>query len=268
MPRATVKKSEETVEKKTPRKQAAPKRRAQTVNQKSSVGQTAPKKTTATKPKKTPKRKVTAASKTKTASFGEEQSFDKKAAKSSPVKRSISSQEVADEFQLDEEELETNTVSTNTKTRKAPTTFAAQAAKRKNTQTQFIVVGVLLAIGIGSSAIVGLTDDGQIDVTQTINDRNARMANMVDVDGPTVVAPRENVNNAPDGGFIGVQTTPMSVPKTAAELNASTTATSTMDVASTSPDGVETVSEPEESESVPAEEVSPVDEVQTSGSEL
>ncbi len=122
-----------------------------------------------------------------------------------------------------------------TTTRKAPTEFADQVARKKATCTQAVVIGVLLSLGVGASAAVGFTDSaaGQIHVAKTISDRTEPMANMVDVDGPTIVAPRRNSNNAPDGGFIGVRPIDPPALKTAANLAAEALATSTVDIATT-----------------------------------
>lgn len=109
--------------------------------------------------------------------------------------------------------------------RKAPTKFAATAKQKKARQLQIVVVAGLMAIGVGASAAVGFTDSGQINVAQTIQERNERMANMIDVGGPVTVVPApQNIGNPelPDGGLIGLQPAgpKPSIPKTAKELAA------------------------------------------------
>lgn len=120
------------------------------------------------------------------------------------------------------------------KKRKAPTAFESTAKTKKARQVQIAVVAALMTIGIGASAAVGFTDAGQINVAQTIQDRNNRMANMVDVDGPTVVAPapiNAGTPGVPDGGLIGLQPAPAL--KTPQELAANVAGTSTSTASST-----------------------------------
>jgi len=73
--------------------------------------------------------------------------------------------------------------------RKAPTRFASEARRLKDKRVQLGVVAALLVIGIGASAVVGFSDQGQIDVELTIQEREQRMANLVDVDGPVTTGP-------------------------------------------------------------------------------
>lgn len=111
-------------------------------------------------------------------------------------------------------------------TRKAPTRFAAARSERRTKRTQYLIVATLLLVGVGASAAVGFTDAGRIDVAETIQARNERMANLVEVDGPVTVAPTPSV--LPDGGFVAAaeQSVPVrSVPP--AETVAATTSTST-----------------------------------------
>jgi hypothetical protein len=204
MPRVSAKSENETVEIKTPRKRAAPKK---------------------------PTTKKVAAT---------------KAVRKAPVKRKTATKKgsvdpIDSESELNEQE--TIVVPATPKTRKAPTAFASQVAKKKTTQTQVAIIVALLVVGVGASAAVGFTDStaGQIDVAQTIQERNERMSNMVDVDGPTIIAPRQNANNVPDGGFLGVRMTDPSATKPPAESTGTSTATSS---ASTTTDGVE--GEPDE----------------------
>ena len=61
--------------------------------------------------------------------------------------------------------------------RKAPTTVSTAKVRKKQLQQRAIVVGVLIVIGVGASAVVGLTDAGQINVSQVIKERNERIKN-------------------------------------------------------------------------------------------
>jgi hypothetical protein len=129
-------------------------------------------------------------------------------------------------------------------TRKAPTKFAQEHATKKSKRNQYIVIAFLIIIGVGSSAAVGLSDSGagQINVTQTIKERNERMANLVDVDGPTVVAPTPS--QQPDGGLIGLRpAAPAPAPAPATTTATSTATTTTATSTATSTDSSQTEDE-------------------------
>lgn len=196
MPRATSTSTEETTVKKAPRKRAT------------STKTTAAKKAT---PRKTTTRK-TPAKKTTTAKASTKKTATKK--KNPPV----TEQEV--------ELFEVDTESDMSSTRKAPTKFAAEKARKKTRRNQYIVIGLLIMVGVGASAAVGLSDSeaGQINVAQTIRERNERMANLVDVNGPTIVVPTPS--QVPDGGLIGLR------PADPAQSPEPSAATSTAGVAS------------------------------------
>ena len=132
------------------------------------------------------------------------------------------------------------------KVRKAPTSFASEQQATKRFRKQMMVVAVVLITGIGTSAAVGFTDKGQIDVQKTIEDRNERIRNNTATEQDTIASKVEvpvqdttaaAKENKADGGLIG-RGTGGSVPKPRAELatpNASTTesmASSTEAVAS------------------------------------
>ena len=224
MPRASTKTEDEKVEKKTPRKRAAPKK---TTAAKATASKAAPKKTTAKKTtaKKAPvKRRSPAKSKTtvrKSAAAAGEQSVEE---------------------ELDtglEEEAETKELAATIKKRKAPTVFSSEAAKKRALKTQVIVIGVLLIMGVGASAAVGFNDStaGQINVEETIKAQNAKMANMVDVDGPTVVAPTPNRATIPDNGLIPSADQTKKAPVQALVPSSSSTATSTLSTDLSTDDG-------------------------------
>jgi hypothetical protein len=103
--------------------------------------------------------------------------------------------------------------------RRAPTPIASEKREKRFVRKHTIVVAVLVFLGIGSSAIVGLTDKGQIDVVTIIDERNKKAAER----GETLVSAEEEL--LPDGGLIPadpaqVQNTP---PPPAASSTASTT---------------------------------------------
>jgi hypothetical protein len=120
--------------------------------------------------------------------------------------------------------------------RKAPTPFASTKARTAQKRKQLFVVVVLMAMGLGASAGVGFTDDGQINVKQTIEDRNNRIrtnnTNENDVLISNIEIPVQNTNtsNKPDGGLIGRPFTP-EAPKPVAPI-ATSTATSSSQMAS------------------------------------
>jgi hypothetical protein len=209
MSRVIATTTEDQVEVKTPRKRVASKKSAVA---KTAADKTAPKKTAV---KKAPRK---AAAKKKT-----------------PAKKSVNSEAV-----VEEASAEVTEVAAAIKKRKAPTVFLSEAAKKRAVKTQVIVVGVLLIMGVGASAAVGFTDSnaGQINVVETIKAQNARMANMVDVDGPTVVAPVPNRATTPDAGLIPAadQTKRTLVPTFVPSASSTTTATGT--IASSTDDGV------------------------------
>ena len=116
--------------------------------------------------------------------------------------------------------------------RKAPTPIAAERAKTKRGRKNITVVAILLLLGVGSSAAVGFTDKGQINVDQTIAQRNqeARAAGQ-----PEITIPVQT--SEPNGGLVGLGDDPAlqqqasSTPPTASSTEA--TASSTEEAAST-----------------------------------
>lgn len=145
--------------------------------------------------------------------------------------------------------------------RKAPTGISNEKALERRKQTRLIIVGVLVAIGVGSSAAVGLTDEGEIDVLRTIEARNERIRNNQateqDVLTTTFEVPVQNTNERKvDGGLKGRGTggvAPVLPPAETASTTASSTdmtASSTEQTASSNDEMTdEEVSEFEESES-------------------
>lgn len=127
-------------------------------------------------------------------------------------------------------------ISSSSTERKAPTLIASTEVAKKRQQHQLIIIGVFLVAGIGSSALFGLMDEGQIDVTQTIEARNERIRTNTtddrDVNKSIVEVPVQNTNNAgkADGGLVG-RGTGGKKPKPVV-IVATTTATSTDQMAS------------------------------------
>ncbi len=118
--------------------------------------------------------------------------------------------------------------------RKAPTPIAAERAKVKRSRKNATVVAVLLLLGVGSSAAVGFTDKGQIDVAQTIAQRNeaARAAGQPEITIPVQTTPE------PNGGLTGVgdipsNAQPVSTTTAATASSTDATASSTKETAPT-----------------------------------
>jgi len=216
MLRASATTEEEKVEKKTPRKHAAPNKPA---------AKAAPKKP-ATK-RKSPAPKQAATTNQTTTRTRRKNPLDQTA---------VNDGELTEEMEMDTEVKE---VTAAVKKRKAPTSFTSESAKSRAVRTQMLVMTTLLIVGVGASAAVGFNDAtaGPINVEQTIKAQNARMANMVDVDGPTVVAPTPNRATVPDGGLIASTDQSKRAPVAALVPSASSTATSTDASATSTEDG-------------------------------
>jgi hypothetical protein len=102
----------------------------------------------------------------------------------------------------------TDSEETKIEKRKAPTPFAGAKAAAINKKKHIIVATILMAFGFGASAMVGFTDEGQINVQKTIEDRNERIrnnqANERDFIGGRVEVPVQNTTvRQADGGLIG-----------------------------------------------------------------
>lgn len=147
--------------------------------------------------------------------------------------------------------------------RKAPTPINDnKTAQRAANRRRLVVVGLLI-IGIGASAAVGFTDQGQIDVMKTIEQRNQRIRTNTtderDAFTSNVEVPVQNTSNKPDGGLVGrgIGAQPPEVKTEEATSTASSTdatASSTEAVSSSTDSGTEEpASQPEtETTSVPA----------------
>lgn len=140
--------------------------------------------------------------------------------------------------------------------RKAPTQFAEKKIGRTRKRNKYTVIFALLVLGIGSSAAVGFMDEGRIDVQETIEARNERIRNnqMTEADSviTSTVVPVQNTNSERkvDGGLVGLGTGG-AAPKPALVPVATTTASSSDEVASSTNEvneEVESVEEPESNE--------------------
>ncbi len=120
----------------------------------------------------------------------------------------------------------------SSESRKAPTKFSGQKVAKKIKRKRMIVIASVLIIGVGASAAVGLTDSGQIDVQQTIEDRNERIRNNTqdetDTLNSTVEVPVQNTSSKPNGGLrgLGVGSAPAPKPEPESEVSTSTASSS------------------------------------------
>lgn len=136
-------------------------------------------------------------------------------------------------------EIDTNAV---IESRKAPTPLAAEKEGQSQRRKKFVVTMVILLVGIGASAAVGLSDSGQIDVQQTIEARNERIRNNQADERDTMISnveiPVQDTNSVgkADGGLLGRGTGGHN-PAPVVEEVATTTATST-DMTASSTDAV------------------------------
>lgn len=129
--------------------------------------------------------------------------------------------------------------------RKAPTPFASSKEISTKKRKRVLIVAVLMIMGVGASAAVGITDSGQINVQKTIEERNERIRNNTassqDKLTGNVEIPVQNTSQKPGGGLKGrgVGTkTPVVVTPLESEV-ASSSATSSDGVASSTEDVVE-----------------------------
>ncbi|MEN9920490.1 MAG: hypothetical protein RL538_383 [Candidatus Parcubacteria bacterium] len=112
--------------------------------------------------------------------------------------------------------------------RKAPTPIASEKKKAKTGRRQLIVITLMILVGVGASAAIGLTDKGTINVEETIAWRNEqeRAAGR-----ESSIIPVQNTPQVPDGGLIGmgiggpIEGTGSSTPATASSTPATASST-------------------------------------------
>lgn len=130
--------------------------------------------------------------------------------------------------------------------RKAPTPFSLNKAIKKKKNQRFVITLAILLVGVGSSAVVGFTDNDTIDVQRTIEERNTRIRNNNANENDTIISNVElpvqdtNTSQKADGGLKGRGTggTPPVVVPPPAEVSTST-ASSTDETASSSEEAIE-----------------------------
>ena len=138
--------------------------------------------------------------------------------------------------------------------RKAPTTLQSKRQATRRRRLQWVVVFLVMAVGVASSAAIGYTDEGQIDVEATIEARNERIRNNVpnenDIIVTSIEVPVQNtpvidgvIPNPPKGLGIGGPETPPPPPEPA-----TTTATTTDGAASSTDETATSTDEQSEPE--------------------
>jgi hypothetical protein len=138
------------------------------------------------------------------------------------------------------EEQEKDETEDRASKRKAPTPIAAEQASKLRARRQLMVVACMLLTGIGSSAAVGYTDKGVINVEETIAYSNEQMRASGNESGIVQV---QNTQTVPNGGLIGIDQTAPGVtdpnavnnqpPAPPAEVSTTTATTTETEVAPT-----------------------------------
>lgn len=176
---------------------------------------------------------------TKRVSSSPRKTARKRATKKAVVATESPSRDTADSAVTD------GTPTVSTTQRKAPTPLAETRAAAGARRKQLVTAGLLLVFGFGASAAVGYTDAGQINVQETIEQRNERIlsnsADERDTINSKVAIPVQNTNTSqqPDGGLRGLGTggakpEPKPEPPTATTSAASSTTTATSSAVSAS----------------------------------
>lgn len=143
----------------------------------------------------------------------------------------------------------TRKVARKTTTRKAPTRETAVDVSPERSYFPLIVIGVLILI-IGGSVAIGFSDDGQINISDTIN--NKKIHGTEEEKAALQNIPVQPSRPAlPDGGLVPTTQKNPNPPKPIETDTASTTASST-DATASSTD--EVITEEEGDAAVPPEE--------------
>ncbi|MCA9354618.1 MAG: hypothetical protein KC877_03815 [Candidatus Kaiserbacteria bacterium] len=142
--------------------------------------------------------------------------------------------------------------------RKAPTPIASRKAGARQRQKQLIIAAVVLVLGVGGSAMIGMTDQGQIDIQRTMEERNTRIKNNTatedDVSGSSQIVPVQNTRTAEQirrvaVGIGDIAPAPPPPPQPVA-TSSSSTASSTVMTASSTDEVISEESEVNEPEQV------------------
>ena len=128
--------------------------------------------------------------------------------------------------------------------RKAPTSLDSSSQSSRKSYKIIYIPALILVLGLGISAFIGFSDEGQINIVGVINDRNTKVSAGEAVEGESgtsqIVPVQNNGNGLPDGGLVGAGTPPPPAP--------------VEEVASTTLDGSDATSTEPVAEEVPSEE--------------
>lgn len=107
--------------------------------------------------------------------------------------------------------------------RKAPTPLSAEKKAQRTAQIHTGITATIIFIGIITSAVIGYSDDGGIDVNAVIESRNEKIR---ESGSNETIIPVQNRNQEPDGGLIGLgvgtpkaTSTPMETATSTEEVN-------------------------------------------------
>ncbi len=134
--------------------------------------------------------------------------------------------------------------------RKAPTTVMKRPGSNKRQSRALIILVILFGVLSGIGVLVGLSDQGSINVVAIINERNEMIAKgeARNADGVTEVRsiPVQNTDDRPNGGLRPSQSVaaPQDPPPAESEV-ATSTATSTEPVAEDGMEGITATATPE-----------------------
>lgn len=152
------------------------------------------------KPKRAPRKRASATSANRKAAASSSVSRKRAARKRATRTRTAKKEDTAPKQKIEQDSAPIEQVSESAAPkRKAPTTIAADQSMQRAVRIRAIVVAVLIVVGVGSSAIVGYTDQGTIDVNQVINERNDVIRSS---GSEEALIPQQNVNPLPDGGLM------------------------------------------------------------------
>ncbi len=142
-------------------------------------------------------------------------------------------------------------------TRKAPTTIRERSVSKNNKRNKSIIAVSIFLVGIGASAVLGLSDKGEIDVNRVVEERNERIkAGGGNPDIGTEIIPVQNtvVQKKADGGLQTADQSTIEPPPLVATTTASTTATTTEAVATSTEETLEESGEVSTEETVESTE--------------
>jgi hypothetical protein len=144
--------------------------------------------------------------------------------------------------------------------RKAPTQLRAESGERsvslRRSRARIYIPLSLLVVGFGAAALIGFSDDGQININEVVAKRNAAVSSATNENGgenpsgEVVIPVQNNLSTVPDGGLkiSGAIPEPVPIPEVASSTEVIATSTASTTVG----DALELENEASSTESVPA----------------